>query len=60
MIMDQPSAARRRRRTPAPASEPSVLGKVIESDAVEGFLRSFGSSIGREITRGIFGTGRRR
>jgi hypothetical protein len=30
------------------------------SDAVEGFLRSFGSSIGREITRGIFGTGRRR
>jgi DNA helicase HerA-like ATPase len=58
--LPEPSGARRGGRTPAPAPEPSVLDQVVRSRAVEGFLRSFGSSIGREITRGIFGTGRRR
>jgi uncharacterized protein len=58
--LPEPSASRRGRRTPTPAPEQSVVDQIVRSDAVEGFLRSFGSSIGREIARGIFGTGRRR
>jgi uncharacterized protein len=48
---------------PAKASkavEPSMLEKVMDSPAFKSAMRSAGTVIGREITRGIFGTGRRR
>ncbi|CDQ46667.1 MULTISPECIES: helicase HerA-like domain-containing protein [Mycolicibacterium] len=44
---------------PAPM-EPSLLDKVVDSPAFKSAMRSAGTVIGREITRSIFGTGRRR
>jgi hypothetical protein len=37
-----------------------MLEKVMDSPAFKSALRSAGTVIGREITRSIFGTGRRR
>ncbi|MCL2534850.1 MAG: DUF853 domain-containing protein [Nocardiaceae bacterium] len=46
---------------PAPAPEgPSVAEQILGNSAVKSFLRSAASSAGREISRSIFGTGRRR
>jgi DNA helicase HerA-like ATPase len=47
---------------PAPVerAEPSVLDQVMNSSAFKSAMRSAGTVIGREITRSIFGTGRRR
>lgn len=47
---------------PAPAQpqEPGVLEQVLKSSAFKSAMRSAGTVIGREITRSIFGTGRRR
>ncbi|MBX7434862.1 DUF853 domain-containing protein [Mycobacterium sp. Y57] len=47
---------------PAPAgpAEPGLLDKVMDSPAFKSAMRSAGTVIGREITRSIFGTGRRR
>jgi hypothetical protein len=56
---------------PAPASasgeaksrgavEGSVVSEVLQSSAFKSFLRSAATVAGREITRSIFGTGRRR
>jgi DNA helicase HerA-like ATPase len=47
---------------PAPAQreEPGMFDKMIESPAFKSAMRSAGTVIGREITRSIFGTGRRR
>jgi hypothetical protein len=42
------------------ASEPRMLEKVMDSPAFKSAMRSAGTVIGREITRSIFGTGRRR
>lgn len=45
----------------APPDEgPSIVEQVLGSSAVKGFLRSAASAAGREISRSIFGTGRRR
>jgi uncharacterized protein len=44
----------------APAASGGVVEKVLGSKAVEGFLRSAGTAFAREITRGMFGTRRRR
>jgi DNA double-strand break repair helicase HerA and related ATPase len=44
---------------PAPA-EPGLLDKMMENPAFKSAMRSAGTVIGREITRSIFGTGRRR
>lgn len=41
-------------------AEPSTLDKVMNSPAFKSAMRSAGTVIGREITRSIFGTGRRR
>jgi hypothetical protein len=41
-------------------AEPSMVEKVVESPAFKSALRSAGTVLGREITRSIFGTGRRR
>jgi DNA helicase HerA-like ATPase len=40
--------------------EPSVVAEVLGSPVVKSFLRSAASALGREITRGLFGTRRRR
>lgn len=40
--------------------EQGMLGQVVQSTAFKSMLRSAGTVIGREITRSIFGTGRRR
>jgi hypothetical protein len=42
------------------ADDSGLIGQVLGNPAVKSFLRSAGSALGREITRGIFGTGRRR
>ncbi|WP_197380232.1 helicase HerA-like domain-containing protein [Mycolicibacterium mengxianglii] len=44
---------------PAPA-EPGLLEKMMDNPAFQSAMRSAGTVIGREITRSIFGTGRRR
>jgi hypothetical protein len=47
---------------PAPVEkpEPGFFDKMMESPAFKSAMRSAGTVIGREITRSIFGTGRRR
>ncbi|GAA4474046.1 DUF853 family protein [Rhodococcus olei] len=44
---------------PAP-DEPSAVEKILQNTAVKSFLRSAATVAGREISRSIFGTGRRR
>jgi uncharacterized protein len=46
--------------TPASPPRPGVMQEVLDSPAFKSALRSAGTVIGREITRSIFGTGRRR
>jgi DNA double-strand break repair helicase HerA and related ATPase len=45
---------------PREKDEPGALEKVLGSAPVKSFLRSAASAIGREITRGLFGTAKRR
>ncbi|MEI4277545.1 helicase HerA-like domain-containing protein [Klenkia terrae] len=52
--------APRPRREPAPEPDSSVVADVLGSSAFKAFARSAASALGREITRGIFGTRRRR
>ncbi len=40
--------------------EKGIVGEVVQSSAFKSFLRSAGTVLGREITRSIFGTARRR
>ncbi|MCL6422918.1 DUF853 domain-containing protein [Brachybacterium sp. JHP9] len=47
-------------KTPAPARREKESGGFMENAAVKSFLRSAGTVLGREITRSIFGTRRRR
>ncbi len=56
---DREPAPRRPRARPEPAEE-GVLGSVLQSSAFKSFARSAASALGRELTRGIFGTRRRR
>jgi len=37
-----------------------MVEEVLKSSAAKSFMRSAGSALGREITRGIFGTAKRR
>ena len=53
---DQPAPSRGR----APKEEPGMLQQVVQSSAFKSMLRSAGTVVGREITRSIFGTARRR
>ena len=49
---------------PAPAEsakeDPGIVQQVVQSSAFKSMLRSAGSALGREITRSLFGTARRR
>jgi DNA double-strand break repair helicase HerA and related ATPase len=56
---DERPARRRRRSEPEPADD-SVVASVLKSSAFRSFARSAASALGREVTRGIFGTRRRR
>jgi len=42
------------------SAEPGMFDKMMSSPAFKSAMRSAGTVIGREITRSIFGTGRRR
>jgi hypothetical protein len=53
---DDPEPSRPRKDS----ADPGLIGQVLGNPAVKSFLRSAGSALGREITRGIFGTSRRR
>jgi DNA helicase HerA-like ATPase len=48
-------------KTPrAPKEQPGIVEQVVKSSAFKSALRSAGTVLGREITRSIFGTSRRR
>ncbi len=60
-----PAPAQSQERAPAPApraqrEEPTVVEQVVKSSVFKSMMRSAGTVIGREITRSIFGTARRR
>lgn len=61
---DEEPAERRRPREDAPRQEQrdegGFLGSVMDNPAVRSMMRSAGTALGREITRSIFGTSRRR
>ncbi|HLM05987.1 MAG TPA: helicase HerA-like domain-containing protein [Blastococcus sp.] len=56
----RPELAPSRRRRREPEADGGVVGAVLGSSAFRAFARSAASALGREISRGIFGTRRRR
>ncbi len=50
----------RRCRPPLGTRGPTIVEQVLGSSAMKSFLRSAASAAGREISRSIFGTGRKR
>lgn len=48
------------RREAAPKEQPSVVEQVVGSGVFKSLARSLGTQLGREITRSLFGTARRR
>ncbi|MES4887136.1 hypothetical protein [Streptomyces sp. NPDC096012] len=52
--------ARQEPATRAPAEEPSLVEQVVSSGMFRSPARSVGTRLGREITRSLFGTARRR
>ncbi len=66
-----PQSAPEPRQAPAPRQQApqqddggggagAIFGEVVQSSAFKSFLRSAGTVLGREVTRSIFGTSRRR
>jgi uncharacterized protein len=55
-----PAPSKKSRSRAAERASGAVVEQVLGSKAVEGFLRSAGIALAREITRGMFGTRRRR
>jgi hypothetical protein len=47
-------------KTPDAVQGPGMVAEVLQSSAFKSFLRSAATVAGREITRSMFGTGRRR
>ncbi|MDT7566961.1 MAG: double-strand break repair helicase HerA and related ATPase [Pseudonocardiales bacterium] len=56
---EQAPEARPAERPRAEREEPGALEQIMSNPAVKSFMRSAASSLGREITRGLFGTRRR-
>lgn len=54
------ASASGRGKIATPKEEPGVVSEVLQSSAFKSFLRSAATVAGREITRSVFGTGRRR
>ncbi|PBC78827.1 uncharacterized protein DUF853 [Streptomyces sp. TLI_235] len=52
--------AERRRAEPAAQEEGGLIGSLLRSPALKSLARSAGTQLGREITRSLFGTSRRR
>jgi hypothetical protein len=63
-LMQKVAPPQEEQQAPAPQrqekEEPGLVEKVLGNSAVKSFLRSAGSALAREITRGIFGTSRKR
>ncbi|KJK33943.1 ATPase [Lentzea aerocolonigenes] len=63
-LMQKVAPPQEEQQTPAPQrqekEEPGLVEKVLGNSAVKSFLRSAGSALAREITRGMFGTSRKR
>jgi DNA helicase HerA-like ATPase len=57
---DAKAPAEAEKAEPKKKDEPSMVEQVVKSPAFKSLLRSAGTVVGREITRGIFGTARRR
>ncbi|MBF6211879.1 DUF853 family protein [Nocardia puris] len=57
---EQPEAARAPGRSPSNAEEDSAAERIMKNPAVKSFLRSAASAAGREISRSLFGTRKRR
>ncbi|MCH5677682.1 helicase HerA-like domain-containing protein [Streptomyces gilvus] len=55
-----PDEMREAARTPKPKPQPSMVEQVVGSGMFKSLARSVGTQIGREITRSLFGTARRR
>ena len=65
-MAEAPAPEQAPEQAPAPAprarverEEPGALEQIMSNPAVKSFMRSAASSLGREITRGLFGTRRR-
>ena len=58
--VDEPRPEREPERRRVEREDPGMVASVLGSPAVKSFLRSAASALGRELTRGIFGTRRRR
>jgi uncharacterized protein len=56
----KPASESTPRRGREPKPEPGIVEQVVKSSAFKSALRSAGTVLGREITRSIFGTSRRR
>jgi len=54
------TSARQARPDRAERADPGIVTEVVQSSAFKSFLRSAGTVLGREITRSVFGTARRR
>jgi hypothetical protein len=52
--------ADRGRSRQADAEDPGMIEQALSNPAVKSFFRSAANQLGREITRGLFGTARRR
>ena len=57
---DEPAPRRAPDRAPAERAEPGGVAEVLGSAAFKSFARSAATVLGREITRSLFGTARRR
>jgi DNA helicase HerA-like ATPase len=55
-----PRETSRSRTKPAPSEGGGLIEQVLGSSALEGFLKSAGATLAREISRGMFGNRRRR
>jgi DNA helicase HerA-like ATPase len=55
-----PRETSRSRAKPAPSENGGLMEQVLGSSAFEGFLKSAGATLAREISRGMFGNRRRR
>ena len=55
-----PAPAPAPRSKAAPREERGMVEQVVKSSAFKSFLRSAGSVLGREITRSVLGTARKR
>jgi DNA helicase HerA-like ATPase len=57
---DEPQPREPATRRPAERQEPSMVESVVKSSAFKSLLRSAGTVLGREITRSVLGTARKR